>query len=309
MSDSLKVLVCTAKEQQAWLEALSGCLPEARVYAGLDSPECDYAVIWKPPPELFRQQSHLKALFSLGAGVDGLLAMPSLPRDVPLVRMEDVGMAAQMEEYVLHAALRQFRQIPHYEDAQAQRKWLPKAMRARADFCVGVLGLGVLGGAVARALADFGFSVSGWSRSPRSLPGVRCEYGPEGLDAVLANSQVLLLLLPLTPETAGLMGAENLAKLPRGAVLLNLSRGALVDDDALLQALDCGRIGEAWLDVFQHEPLPSEHPYWSHAGVHITPHIAALTPHELACDQVARKIRQLEKGEAIAGLVDRQLGY
>ena len=182
-------------------------------------------------------------------------------------------------------------------------------MRARADFCIGVLGLGVLGGAVARALADFGFSVSGWSRSPRSVPGVRCEYGPEGLDAVLANSQVLLLLLPLTPETAGLMGAENLAKLPRGAVLLNLSRGALVDDDALLQALDCGRIGEAWLDVFQHEPLPPEHPYWSHAGVHITPHIAALTPHELACDQVARKIRKLEKGEAITGLVDRQLGY
>lgn len=309
MNKPLNILISTAKEQDAWQQALAARLPEAHIHISPNAPACDYAVVWKPPEALFTQQLRLKAVFALGAGVDGLLAMPTLPRDLPLIRMEDVGMAAQMEEYALRVALREFRRIPDYERAQADRKWAPQPMRQRVDFNIGVLGLGVLGAAVAGALARFGFSVSGWSRTSTALPDVHCEHGTGGLDAVLARSELLIVLLPLTPETAGLIGHAQLAKLPHGAAVLNLARGELLDDSALLPALDTGSIGEAYLDVFQQEPLPPEHPYWQHPRVHITPHVAALTPYDIACHQVAEKIRQMEAGKSVSGRVDRQYGY
>jgi glyoxylate/hydroxypyruvate reductase A len=305
----MDVLICTAKEQDEWRDALAGCLPEARVHVGLDAPTCDYAVVWRPPAQLFEQQRHLKALFSLGAGVNGLLAMPSLPRELPVVRMEDCGMAAQMIEYALHVSLRHFRCFHDYEQAQAQLRWAPQALRLRSDFQVGILGLGVLGGAVARAMADFGFSVSGWSRTAKSVPGVCCEHGPDGLAAVLARSQLLMLFLPLTSETEGLLNRARLAQLPTDAAVVNLSRGEVVDDDALLEALDAGRITEAHLDVFRQEPLPPEHPYWQHPRVRLTPHVAALTPYLVACKQVAEKIRCLQAGKPVSGVVDRLRGY
>ncbi len=306
---AMDVLICTDKEQDDWREALSACLPEARMHVGLDAPPCDYAVVWKPPAALFGKQPRLKALFSLGAGVNGLLAMPSLPRDVPLVRMEDVGMAAQMIEYALYVALRQFRRFVEYAGAQAEARWAPRSFRMREDFSIGVLGLGVLGGAVARALAEFGFSVSGWSRTPKSIDGIQCEHGSEGLDAVLSRSELLLVFLPLTGDTEGLLDRERLAKLPEGAALANLSRGELVDDEALLEALDSGWVSEAYLDVFSREPLPAEHSYWAHPRVQMTPHVAALTPYAVACVQVAEKIRRLEAGQSISGVVDRLRGY
>jgi glyoxylate/hydroxypyruvate reductase A len=305
----MDVLVCTAKEQDEWRQALAACLPEACVHAGLDAPACDYAVVWKPPAQLFARQRRLKALFSLGAGVNGLLEMPSLPRDVPLIRMEDCGMAAQMVEYALYAALRQFRRFPDYQQAQAQGRWAPRSLRQRADFHIGILGLGVLGGAVASALAGFGFSVSGWSRGARPLPGVQCERGAAGLDALLARSDLLMLFLPLTRDTERVLNRARLAQLPTGAAIANLSRGELVDDEALLEALDAGRIAEAHLDVFRQEPLPPEHRYWQHPRVRMTPHIAALTPYAVACQQVAEKIRCLRAGAAVSGVVDRARGY
>ena len=309
MTRPLQVLVCTAKEQDAWRDALAACLPQASVHAGLDAPPCDYAVIWNPPPELFERQRELKALFSLGAGVNGLLALPTLPADVPLIRMEDVGMAAQMEEYALYVALRQFRAMPHYERAQSERHWSRHVMRMRDEFRIGVLGLGVLGGVVARSLAAFGFSVSGWSRSAKAIAGVTCKTGSDGLESVLANSELLMLMLPVTNETRGLLDRDRIAKLPAGASIANLSRGDLVDDVALLDALDTGHIAEAYLDVFHVEPLPAGHRYWTHPRVHITPHIAALTPHAIASHQVAEKIIKLEAGQPVTGVVDHQRGY
>lgn len=309
MTQPINVVICTAKEQHAWRDALAASLPEADVHVGLDAPPCDYAVVWNPPPEFFARQNGLKALFSLGAGVNGLLAMPSLPPTVPLIRMEDVGMAAQMEEYALYVALRQFRAMPHYERAQTERRWSRRSMRNRADFRVGVLGLGVLGGAVARALATFGFSVSGWSRSSKSIAGVTCETGSEGLDQMLGRSELLMLMLPVTRETTGLLNRSRIAKLSTGASIANLSRGELIDDAALLEALDTGHVSEACLDVFNTEPLPADHRYWTHPRVHVTPHIAALTPHAVAAHQVADKIRKLAAGQSISGMVDRQRGY
>jgi len=305
----MDVLICTAKDQEAWCEAMRRCLPEARVHAGPDAPPCDYAVLWKPPAQLFSRQTRLKALFSLGAGVDGLLAMPSVPRDMPLVRMEDAGMADQMIEYALFVALREFRRFREYGREQAHARWTPLPAAARHEFAVGVLGLGVLGGAVARALADFGFDVHGWSRSAKSIAGVRCEQGAHGLDAVLARCRMVMLLLPVTRGTDTLMDRARLARLPAGAVLVNLSRGELVDGDALLDALDSRRLAAAYLDVFREEPLPASHPFWRHPRVEMTPHVAALTDVGAACAQVAGKIRRLEAGEPISGGVGPGRGY
>ena len=309
MNRSIHVLICTAKDQNAWRDALAACLPEAHVFAGLDAPPCNYAVVWNPPAEFFARQRALKALFSLGAGVNGLLALPSLPSDLTLIRMEDVGMAAQMEEYALYVALRQLRAMPVYEKAQAHLCWSRQPRRTRDEFRIGVLGLGVLGGAVARSLAAFGFSVSGWSRSAKSIAGVTSESGADGLDRLLATSELLFLMLPVTRETTGLMDSERIARLPVGAAIANLSRGELVNDLALMDALDSGHIAQAYLDVFNTEPLPENHRYWTHPSVSITPHIAALTPHAIACLQVADKIRKLESGHAVTGVVDRQRGY
>lgn len=305
----MDVLICTAKEQDEWCAAMTTCLPEAHVHAGLDAPACDYAVLWKPPAELFERQRHLKALFSLGAGVNGLLAMPSLPRDIPLVRMEDGGMADQMVEYALYVALREFRRFPDYRRDQPQARWSPQPARARQDFSIGVLGLGVLGAAVARALADFGFSVSGWSRSAKSIASVRCEHGADGLNAVLARSELLMLFLPLTGETENLLDHARLARMPSGAAVVNLSRGELIDDGALLDALDSGHVAGAYLDVFREEPLPADHRFWQHPRVQVTPHVAALTDARVACAQIADKIRRLEAGETISGVVDWSRGY
>lgn len=306
---SMDVLICTSKHQDEWRTALAACLPEAHVHAGSDAPRCDYAVVWQPPAGLFERQHRLKALFSLGAGVNGLLAMPSLPCDVPLVRMEDGGMAGQMVEYALYVALREFRRFPRYRQDQLQVRWEPQPARARADFRIGVLGLGVLGGSVARALAEFGFDVSGWSRGAKAIPGLDCRHGAQGLDAVLARSDALMLFLPVTGATDGLLDRARLAQLPAGAVVVNLSRGELVEEGALLEALDSTRLAAAYLDVFQQEPLPPDHPFWRHPRIRITPHVAALTDTRLACQQIADKIRRLEAGEPISGVVDRVHGY
>ncbi len=305
----MKVLICTAKEQAAWRDALAEQLPEANVYAGPDAPSCDYAVVWRPPKNFFNVQRRLKALFSLGAGVDGLLADPDLPRDVPLVRMEDCGMAAQMVEYALYVALRHYRRFPYFEHAQQRGHWAPQPLRLRSEFRIGVLGLGVLGGAVARALADFGFSVSGWSRTSKSIQGVRCGCGASDLEATLSDSHVLFLLLPLTKETRGLLDRPYLKRLSIGSVVANLSRGEVLDDRALLEALDTWRVAEAHLDVFEHEPLARDHPYWTHPRVRLTPHVAALTPYGVAARQVAEKILRLHAGGAISGIVDHARGY
>ena len=306
---SVYILTCTAKDRAAWSAGLRACLPEARIHEGADAPECDYAVLWNPPPTLFARQRRLRAMFSLGAGVNALLAEPSLPRDVPLVRMEDAGMAAQMVEYALYVALRELRGMPAYAHDQSRQRWAPRPPTPRSAYTIGVLGLGVLGGAIARALADFGFDVAGWSRAPRSVAGVRCGHGEDGLEAVLSRSRLLVLCLPLTPDTERLLDRERIARLPRGASIASLARGELIDDAALLDALDGGRLASAYLDVFREEPLPASHRYWRHPRVEITPHVAALTDVAAACRQVAAKIRRFERGAAVSGVVDRARGY
>ena len=234
-------------------------------------------------------------MVNLGAGVDSLVARTDLP-DVPIARLSDAGMVQLMTSYVLFAVIRHARDIPSFERAQRRGEWHYIHPRPLSSFRVGVLGLGVLGGAAAEALARTGFDVRGWSRTPKSIPGVKCVSGMAALDAFLAETDILVVLLPLTPETRGLMDARRLGLLPRGARLVNVARGALIDEAALIAALRSGTIAEATLDAFAVEPLPAGHPLWAMDNVLITPHLASITVPEDAARDVAESIRRVRSG-------------
>jgi glyoxylate/hydroxypyruvate reductase A len=299
----------------AWLRDLAHALPHAelRVWQPGDTAPADYALVWRPPRELFAPRAGLRAVFNLGAGVDAILALErahpgTLPKEAPLVRLEDTGMAAQMAEYVTHAVLRYMRRFDEYQQLQAERRWQPLAPHPRRTFTVGVLGLGVLGAHVARTLASFGLPVRGYSRGEKRVDGVDT-YADGRLDAFLDGLKVLVNLLPSTPDTNGLLNRRTFAKLARGAYLVNVARGAHLVDEDLLDALDDGQIAAATLDVFHKEPLPADHPFWSEPRITITPHSSAETLREESVQQVAAKIGALERGEAISGVVDLARGY
>jgi glyoxylate/hydroxypyruvate reductase A len=226
-----------------------------------------------------------------------------------VIRLEDAGMAAQMGEYVTLAVLRAYRELDAYVAQQREGRWQPRPRIAKSAFGVGILGFGVLGRAVAEALAPFGFPLRAWSLSRKRSPGVESFAGRAELAPFLAASQMLVCLLPSTPETRGLLDRAAFAALPRGAHVVNVARGDIVVDDDLTAALDRGHLAGATLDVFRTEPLPSGHPFWHHPRITLTPHASAVTLVEDAAVQVAGKIRRLERGDSVTGIVDRARGY
>lgn len=307
---TLRVIFCDPSTDPApWLECLRAHLPAAQVQAWTEDAEpADYAVVWGPPQRLVDQQPRLKAMFNVGAGVDRLFKL-QLPRGLRIVRLDDAGMGVQMAEYVCHAVSRHYREFAAYEAQAAQAAWTPRRIRPRAGFGVGILGLGVLGRRVAGALRQFNFPVSGWSRSEHPVEGVTCFAGRSQLEPFLARSQVLVCLLPLTPDTRNILQRETLGHLPAGAYLVNVARGDHVVDEDLLALLDSGHLAGATLDVFRTEPLPQAHPFWRHPKVRVTPHVSAQTLREESIAQIAGKILALERGEPVAGLVDLARGY
>ena len=306
---------CTDTKAQPWLEGLQAALPGAEVE--LWSPgaaPADYAVVWAPPQVFFDQQSSLKGVFNIGAGVDALVKL-RLPEGIPVVRLDDAGMSVQMAEYVCHAVIRHFREFEAYEADVAKGQWSYRKPRSRADFPVGVMGLGVLGARVSLALRQFDFPVLGWSRSAKSIAGVQCFSGFEdggGLNEFLAATRVLVCLLPLTPQTENILSHSNLVKLIPGAYVINVARGAHLVDDDLMALIDGGHLAGATLDVFRQEPLPRTHSFWQHPKITLTPHTSARTLREESVAQIARKIQALHGGAAvssIAGVVDLKKGY
>ncbi len=285
-------------------------LPQAEVHVWPDVPaSADYAIVWRPPPELFARTRVTRALFNYGAGVDGLVDLPALPADLPVYRLEDAGMAQQMVDYVLAAALRAARGLDVYAAQQRDARWKRATMHARGEFTIGLLGMGVLGQRVANALSALGFAVRGYARSAHVHPGVTMFAGPEALPAFLAGTHMLVCLLPLTAQTRDIVDAQLLSMLPAGAHLVNVARGAIVVDADLIAALDSGRLASATLDVFREEPLPAAHPFWHHPRVSVTPHASAVTLMEPAIAQIAKRILQLERGMAVAGAVEPARGY
>ncbi len=278
-----------------------------RLATNLEPDQVDY-VVYAPNGGLldFTPYTRLKAILSLWAGVESIAGNETLT--VPLARMVDHGLTQGMTEWVVGHVLRYHLGMDQHITVQ-DGVWTPDAPPLAPERQVCVLGLGALGKACARALAALGFDVTGWSRTAKDIPGVTCLHGMDGLRAALSKAEILVLLLPNTPATENTLNAETLALLPKGARIINPGRGPLIEDDALLEALNTGRVGHATLDVFRVEPLPPEHPYWAHPNVTVTPHIASETRPETAAQVVCENIRRGEAGEPYLHLVDRGLGY
>lgn len=275
----------------------------------VDASAVTHAVVWAPPKGFFARFHKLQTVFALGAGVDRLLQRTDLPDAVQIVRLTDAGMARQMIEYCLYGVLHYQRQMDMYARQQRQNEWRPLDMRAPNDVRVTVLGLGSLGGKVARALSRQGYNVAGWSRRARTMDGIRCLHGEAGLRELLLQTDVLFSVLPATPDTRHLLNAESLALLPEGAAMINAGRGSLIDEHALLARLDSGHLRFALLDVCDEEPLPRDHPFWHHSRVIVTPHVAAATIPEEAVRQIVANLEAQVRGEPMSGVVDRRSGY
>jgi len=292
--------------------AFNAMMPEAEVrkwHAG-DHEPADYALVWKPPIEMLANRTELKAIFNLGAGVDAMMKMvDQLPTNVPVIRLEDAGMAEQMADYVSSAVLRYYRHLDDYQQQAAHHRWQPKWPDNKKEFTVAVLGLGVLGSVIARRLQQLHFPVLGWSRTKKNLDGVICFSGTNELTTCLAKARVVVCILPLTPETSGILNRTTLSALPKGAYVINVGRGAHVVEEDLLTLLQNAHLAGATLDVFQTEPLPAAHPFWQQHKVTITPHISAQTLLDDAYIQIAEKIKHFEKGLPVTGVIDRSKGY
>jgi glyoxylate/hydroxypyruvate reductase A len=294
----------------------AAALPEARVDrhepdqpAAASAPQADYVVAAYPSKTLFAEQKSPKAVFTVSAGVGHVLRMPNVPREVPLIRIEDAGMAPQMIRYVLTAAMRFVQRLDTYGRQQRAVQWAQHPPRAPAQVTAGVMGLGVIGGAVARALAAQNFAVRGHARTRKQIEGVRCYTGVDELDGFFDGLDLLVNVLPSTPATTGVLNRANMMRLADGAHVVNVGRGdALVDED-LLALLDAGKLSGATLDVFRKEPLPPGHPFWQRSEITVTPHVSGLTIPDETVAQVAAKIRCLERGERVSGVIDYARGY
>lgn len=298
--------------QTPWAEVCRELIPgrEIRDWSDPGDREAvEYAFVWAPEPGALRRFPNLKCVFSIGAGVDHLLKDPDLPAGVPIVRMVEPELTRGMAEYVTLHVLRFHRRVPDLEQQQREHVWHELIVPTAPSRKVGFLGFGVLAAAAAQALAALEFDIACWSRTPKEMDGVECFHGPDGLDPFLARTEILVCLLPLTPETEGILNRDLFAKLPRGAYLINAGRGGHQVEADVLEALDNGRLAGAALDVFRTEPLPADSPFWDHPKVTVTPHIASVTQQRSAVEQVAMNIRRIEAGEPPRNTVDRNLGY
>ncbi|WP_138465716.1 glyoxylate/hydroxypyruvate reductase A [Poseidonocella sp. HB161398] len=312
-SDANALLIAaTGEDPVPYRDALRAHMPDLEIHAegeAYDPATIGYSLVWQPAPGLMASLPNLKAIFSMGAGIDHILADPALPAEVPIVRLMHDKTREQMRDYVLHAVLHYYRQMDVAAAQQAEGAWRFLQIRDKAALPVGFLGMGEMGRAAATALAGLGFTVMGWSRSPKDIPGVECHSGAEGLAAMLARTRFLISVLPATPDTVGLLDAALFAQLPRGAVVVNLGRGNHLVAGDLLAALDSGQVGAATLDVFDPEPVPADSPFWTHPGVRLTPHIGSDGNAAICGEAVSENIRRMSAGGAPAPLGDRARGY
>ena len=306
----MKITICFATlPPEPWVQAVQQAFPAAEVFAWAPgAPQADHAIVWAPPQQFIDEQSGLQALFNIGAGVDALLQL-KLPPSLKVVRLDDAGMSVQMAEFVCHAVIRHFRELDAYEADVKTGRWSYRKPQSRTDFAVGVMGLGVLGVRVAKALQVFEFPINGYSRSPKDLSGIRCFSGAQGLPEFLAATRVLVNLMPLTSETENMLNHNTLSQLQQGGYVINVARGKHLVDEDLLALIDSGHLSGATLDVFRTEPLPAGHVFWQHPKITVTPHTSARTLREESIAQIVGKIQALKRGEPINGVVEHHRGY
>jgi glyoxylate/hydroxypyruvate reductase len=312
------LIACSSRAEQFAAVARSQAPDlDLRVAPDLGRPEdIRYALAWQPEPGLLKALPNLDLIVSVGAGVDHILKDPELP-DVPLVRFVDPDLTGRMAEYVALHVLYHHRRMSEFRELQERKVWKYLPEPAAHEVRVGIMGLGVLGTAAARALSVFGYQLRGWSRSPKTLESVVCYAGMDGLDAFLADTDILAVLLPLTPATRGLLDRRLIAKLSRhgrderlpGPVLINAGRGGLQIDAAILASLEAGELYAASLDVFEAEPLPHSSPLWSHPRVVVTPHNAAESAPKAIVRYTLRQIAAHQAGAQLENMVDLARGY
>ena len=302
----------TDERQHGWQMRLAAYLPGCQLVPLADkaADDAEIALVWGPPDGRLAELSQLKLAVSLGQGVDHLMVPGKLPDDIPLIRIVDPDMSHALSQWVILAALDHLRDGPMYREQARQRIFSSYSQRQTRGLPLAVYGMGAIGSMIATRLADIGFQVHGWSRSERPQAGViTMHHGHAGFDKLLSTCQLHICILPLTDETWHIFGADAFDAMPRGAYFINGGRGAQVDEAALLQAIVSGHIAGATLDVFEHEPLPDNHPFWDESRITIWPHVAAQTNPETAAQQVADAIMAVQAGHVPANLVDRQRGY
>jgi len=313
----MTLLVAVTWDPAPWVERFRRLLPGREVVVvgdSFDRKSIRYVATWGPQPGVLADLPNLQVLFSLGAGVDHLMRYPDLP-DVPIVRVAQDDLTHRMSEYIVLHCLMHLRDQRRYDEQQRQKLWRDdRSPPAAHHVRVGVMGVGVLGEDAARKLQIMGFDVAGWSRSPKAVERLHVYAGQDGLETFLARTDILVCLLPLTPETRGILNRELFAKLARngrlgGPVLINAGRGGLQVEADILACLEDGTLKAATLDVFETEPLPQDSPLWTHPAVTVTPHNAATSDPEATARYIAEQIRRFEAGEPLAAIVDRKRGY
>jgi glyoxylate/hydroxypyruvate reductase A len=309
----MALLFKTSSDRGPWWRAeFKKALPdlEFRLFPELGGKEdIEFALVWQPDPGFLKSLPNLRAIFSLGAGVDHILVDRDLPSGVPIVRLVDEQLTRQMTEYAVLYALSFHRQAPAYAEMQRQKRWREFPQKMTNERRVGVMGVGEIGGAVARALASLGFDVAGWARTKREGAGFPVYAGRDRLYDFLARSDIVICVLPLTQETRDILDARAFAAMPKGGYVINIGRGPQVAEQDLIAALDKGHLAGAALDVFRAEPLPAASPLWAHPKIAVTPHIAAITDPRSALRQVVENIKRIRRGEAPLNVVDPKRGY
>lgn len=303
-------------DEASWARAFAAALapyPVVRRGDDFDPAAISYIFVWKPRPDAFEGLTNLKAILSLGAGVDALLKHPSLP-DAPIVRFVDEDLSQRMSDYVTSQVTMHHRQFSRFRDDQKARRWSQYYPPAAGETTVGIMGMGVLGQDAARRLLPLGFDLRSWSRTPKAIDGVKGFAGQAEFDAFLSGTDILVNLLPLTPETAGILNRETFGKLrpdrlAGGPVIVNAARGGHQREADIVAALKDGTLGAASLDVFEIEPLPEDSPLWEQPNCYITPHIAAISTEQSGVRYFSSLLKAHEAGQALPNVVDRARGY
>lgn len=306
------LLVCNGKDPVKWVNALRKELPETDLFIYPEVPDrekIDFVICWKSKKGELDAFPHIKVIQSLGAGVDHIFETQTLSKEIAVTRIVDPNLANDLWEFVVTLVMAELKQIPTYIHQQMNRSWEKQAYRRIADTRIGVLGLGQIGAYIAEKLAQMGFVVSGWSQSAKSIPKVQSYQGKEGFESCLKQADILINLLPLTPETTGILNREHLSLLPQAAVLINVGRGGHLQEEDLIPLLEEGRLSRAYLDVFQTEPLPRDHPFWQHPKIVMTPHTASMTDAQSAVNQIVENYRRMRAGKELLNQVSIKRGY
>jgi glyoxylate/hydroxypyruvate reductase A len=306
------LIIATDIKVSSWVKHFSMLEPDIdiRIWPQVGAADdIEFAFSWNHPQGEFKKYKNLKCIASLGAGVDHIMRDPDLPAGVPVTRVVAPSMAQSMSEYAVLSVLNYCRQFDSYRNDQSQKNWQPRIPLLAADMRIGIMGLGQLGKDAAKKLSYLGFPVTGWSQTPKDIAGVKCLAGEDALDDFLSQTRILICMLPLTPKTKDILNRKTFDKLPAGAYVINVARGQHLAEKDLLTALDSGQLAGACLDVFKVEPLPEDHPFWSHPKIIVTPHISSLTYPKAVAPQIIENYQRTKTGQPLLNVVDIKRGY